>query len=368
MQAYDRRRFLRNAMGATASLALADRLSAQPMEPKPLRALVRPGVRIGAQATLGHLQDPQVASFLARNFNTLTAGHEFKWAALRPSPTRFDFVAADQMIAFAEQHGMRFRGHNLCWNHWNPAWVQSTLTAANAERYLVDHIATVAGRYKGRIDSWDVVNEPLGTWYSRASGQPPRPWLDLIGPRYLDVAFHAAADADPGALRVLNFDRLEQRMTAGEETRAEALSMITGLVQRGVPIQAVGFESHLFAWDDVENPSQDRLIRSIRDLGLKILITELDIADTRISGPIGHIDQGVADAYANYLLQMVPRMATEQVIFWTPTDAQSEFEQYHGINFDRTDRLAHRPGLVDTSFQPKPAYYAVARALQKLFA
>jgi endo-1,4-beta-xylanase len=368
MKACDRRSFLRNAAASAAALALARRLPAQPSSDKPLRALVRPGIRVGAQATFNDLQDARLAEFLALNFNTLTAGHELKWGALRPSPTTFDFSRADRMVAFAEQHQMHFHGHNLCWNHWNPGWLQTTLTRANAEKYLVDHIATVAGRYKGCVDSWDVVNEPLGTWYSPATGQPPRPWLDLIGPRYLDVAFHAAAVADPAALRVLNFDRLEQPITASEETRAQALAMIAGLVQRGAPIQAVGFESHLFAWDAMENPSQDRLVRSIRDLGLKVLITELDITDTKIAGPVEHVDRAVADAYANYLLQMVPRMEAEQVIFWTPTDVQSELDQYHGSNFDRPDHMRHRPGLVDNFLQPKPAYYAVARALAKLFA
>jgi len=337
--------------------------------PTGLRTLVsEQTVRLGAQATYRDLQNAEFASFIARNFNILTAGLEMKWTALRPSPTSFDFTRADWMMSFAERNNMRFRGHNLCWNHWLPSWVQSTVTKTNAERTLIEHINTVAGRYKGRVDSWDVVNEPLGTWYSATTGQPPRPWLDLIGPEYIDVAFHATAAADPAALRVLNFDRLEQMYTAGDEERRKALTMIEGLVRRKVPIQAVGFESHLLAWDAVENPSQNRFIQSIRDLGLQILITELDINDTRIVGSITARDQAVASLYFDYLVRMVPRMGCNQIVFWTPWDGSDWLDQCHGRDYDRIDGSPHRPGLIDIELRPKPAYDSISRALRQLYA
>ncbi len=359
-----RREFL--GKSAAAAMGMLFARGSQAESSPPLRQLVRPGVRLGAQATYRDLQDPRVAAFIASNFNTLTAGAELKWDALRPTPESYNFTRADWMVAFAEQHQMRFRGHNLCWNHWLPGWVQSTVTKANAERVLTEHIATVAGRYKGRVDSWDVVNEPLSTWYSPKTGQPPRPWLDLIGPEYLDVAFHAAAAADPGALRVLNFDRLEQSVTGYDGERRRALGMIEGMVRRRVPIQAVGFESHLMAWDGVENLSQDRLIVSLRDLGLKILITELDVNDARVTGGVAECDRAVATTYEDYLTKMVPCMGCEQVIFWTPWDGDDWLDSLHGENYDRADGMQHRAGLVDANVQPKPAYFAVARAVKQV--
>jgi endo-1,4-beta-xylanase len=367
---WSRREFL--GLGAAAAAgAWTPWLAADVPAPRPLRSLVRPGVRIGAQAGYADLLNPRLAAFLAANFNTLTAGNELKWGSLRPTPESYNFTRADAMVDFAERHQMHFHGHNLCWNHWLPGWAAATLTRANAERYLTDHIATVAGRYKGRIDSWDVVNEPLGTWRTPA-GQPLRPWLDLIGPEYLDVAFHAAAQADPGALRVLNFDRLEQSCTANDDDRRSALAMIEGLVKRGAPIQAVGFESHLAAWDAVENASQDRLVQAVRGLGLKVLFTELEVNDTRLAdGRFGTStsdrDQAVAAMYFDYLTRMVPRAGCEQVIFWTPWDGSDWLDGLHGRDFDRADGRPHRPGLIDTGMQPKPAYYSVARALQQLF-
>jgi endo-1,4-beta-xylanase len=358
----NRRLFLRNA---AAAAAVFSQKSLYAQQPESLKKCVRAGVRIGAQASWDDLQNPAFASFLVDNFNTLTAGQELKWSSyLRPSPTTYNFSRADAMVDFAQRHGMYFHGHNLCWNHWLPSWVNSTLTRANAAQYLHDHITTVATRYAGKVDSWDVVNEPLGTWWSPQTGQPPRPWLDLIGPTYIDIAFHAAAAADPHALRVLNFDDLEQS-SWGVASRQQALTLVKDLLQRKVPIQAIGLESHLDATEPMENDSQDKFIQAIRALGLKILITELDMNDTKIPGSVAERDEAVARAYAEYLLKIVPRTGTEQVIFWTPWDGSDWLDVSHGPRFDRTDFQPHRPGLIDVAMHRKPAFYSVANALRR---
>ena len=62
---------------------------------------------------------------------------------------------------FAESHHILARGHNLCWHQHNPAWLDAAVTPQNAVSLLTTHILTVAGRYKGRIHSWDVVNEAI---------------------------------------------------------------------------------------------------------------------------------------------------------------------------------------------------------------
>jgi endo-1,4-beta-xylanase len=344
-----------------------DHLYAQPAQ-RSLKSCVRAGVRIGAQATWADLQDPAFAAFFVENFNTLTAGQELKWSSyLRPSPTTYNFTRADAMVEFAERHGMHFHGHNLCWNHWLPLWVNSTLTRANAAHYLEEHITTVVKRYAGRVDSWDVVNEPLGTWRNPKTGQSPRPWIDLIGPTYLDIAFHAAATADPHALRVLNFADLENSRW-GEAARQQALTLVEGLLQRNVPVQAIGLESHLDGTEAVANESQDRFIQAVRSLGLKILITELDIIDTRIPGSLTQRDDAVARAYSEYLQRIVPRTGTEQVIFWTPWDGSDWMETEHGARFDRADGKPHRPGLIDVAMHRKPAFHAVANALRRTLA
>ena len=358
----DRRLFLCKA--AAAAIVFSRKLS-YAQQPDSLRNCVRTGVRIGAQASWTDLQNPAFASFIVENFNTLTAGQELKWSSfLRPSPTSYNFTRADAMVEFAKRHGMYFHGHNLCWNHWLPSWVDSLLTRANAAHYLTEHITTVVRRYAGKVDSWDVVNEPLGTWWNAQTGQPPRPWIDLIGPTYIDIAFHAAAAADPQALRVLNFDGLEQS-SRNDGARQQALTLVEGLLQRKVPIQAIGLESHLDATEPIEIASQDRFIQAIRALGLKIIITELDINDTQVLGGIAERDDAIARAYSDYLLRIVPRTGAEQVIFWTPWDGSDWLESSHGARFDRVDFQPHRPGLIDLTMQRKPSFYKVANALRR---
>ena len=360
----DRRTFLRNAAAAAAALA-ADRLHAQPAV-LPLRNCVRPGVRIGAQATWDDLKDPVFSAFVVENFNTLTAGHELKCTTfLRPSPTTYNFTRADAMVEFAEHHAMHFHGHNLCWNKYVPWWVNDTLSRSDAVHYLEQHITTVVKRYGGRVDAWDVVNEPPLPSRKLVSGRPEfRPWLDLIGPTYLDVAFHAAAAADPRPLRVLNLANLEQS-DSSDPARPETLQLVEGMLQRNVPVQAIGLESHLYATEAMGNESQDKFLEAIRSLGLQILITELDINDTKVPGNFMQRDDVVARAYSEYLLRMIPRTGADQVIFWTPWDGSDWLDSLHGAWVDRTDFAPHRPGLIDAAKHKKPSYYAVANALHK---
>jgi endo-1,4-beta-xylanase len=362
----DRRTFLSSAVAAAAVFS-AERVHGQ-FEDRSLKACVRAGIRLGAQAGWDDLQDPGFAAFLVENFNTLTAGNELKWSSfLRPSPTTYNFTRADAMVEFAERNGMHFHGHNLCWSQWLPSWVDSTLTRSNAARYLGDHIKTVVKRYAGRVDSWDVVNEPFSTWPNAQTKKPTQLWLDLLGPAYLDVAFHAAAAADPHALRVLNFNNLEQ-FNWNEDARHRALTLVEESLNRKVPIQAIGLESHLSATEPMENESQDKFIQSIRSLGLKILITELDINDAKVPGGFAERDDAVARAYAEYLLKIVPRTGAEQVIFWTPWDGSDWLNSMHGVKYDRADGRPHRPGLIDAGIHPKPAFYAVANALRRTLA
>jgi endo-1,4-beta-xylanase len=360
----DRRVFLRNAASAAAILSM-NRLRAQPAA-WPLKSCVRAGVRLGAQATWDDLKNPAFAAFLAENFNALTAGHELKCTSfLRPSPTTYNFTRADAMVEFAERHGMHFHGHNLCWNQYLPWWVNGTLTRSNAAHYLHEHITTVVKRYGSRVGSWDVVNEPpLQSPRILNGPQAPRPWLDLIGPTYLDVAFHAAAAADSRPLRVLNLGNLEQS-NWNDGARAQALKLVEDLLKRDVPIQAIGLESHLNATEPVENDSQNSFIQAIRSHGLKILITELDINDAKVPGDFTHRDEAVARAYSDYLLKIVPRTGTEQVIFWTPWDGSDWLDSMHGPWIDRADFGQHRPGLIDAGMRRKASFYAVADALRR---
>jgi endo-1,4-beta-xylanase len=126
--------------------------------------------------------EPHYASTIAEQANILVAENAMKWAALRPAPDRFDFRAADELLAFTRAHGQKLRGHNLCWQQSIPAWFAGTVNTDNVRQFLTEHIQTVAGRYAGKIHSWDVVNEAIDVKSGRADGLRNKLWLELIGP------------------------------------------------------------------------------------------------------------------------------------------------------------------------------------------
>jgi endo-1,4-beta-xylanase len=307
---------------------------------------------IGVQADQATLQNSSIAQFVAYNFNLITVSG-MKWIDIHPTPTTYSFAQADWGVAFAQAHKMQVHGHNLCWNSpaVNPSWLGTVLTKANAADYLTQHITTVVSRYKGEIDSWDVVNEPITPWSTRSDLLYPGIWVNLLGPEYVDVAFHAAAAADPKALRVLNIYNVEQDNAASQLTRSKTLLFLSQLKSRGVPIQAVGIESHL----DVRIPLNATILRdffaSIRNLGLEVLVTEFDVQESRATGTSLSWDQVVAEFYQDYLTYVLAGANPQRVIFWSILDRWAS-----GIRIQ---------GLLQSNLTPRLTFGAVASAFEE---
>jgi len=369
-----RRDLLLGSLGLGASFVLSELLRASPISSGgavgSLKALAaRSGLKLGVQAGKASLQVPEFVQFVTENFSLLTPGNELKWPSLRPTAETYNFEVADWMIEFCQSHGLLVHGHNLCWNSpsANPAWFPSVLTRDNARHYLTDHITTVMKRYRGRIESWDIVNEPVVFWSKRPDGLYPGIWLNLIGAEYIDIAFHAAQAADPSSLRVLNCYYVEQDNPDFEKTRELTIALLQQLLKRGVPIQAIGIESHLDASAPIGGVSYIRFIEKVRDMGLQVLITELDVDDSQVPGDKRNRDRVVAQRYYDYLTEVVPAGNTNRVIFWTPSDRWNWLNSTNlPPKFRRADNQPHRPGLLDDALQKKPAFDAVDAALQRL--
>lgn len=310
------------------------------------------GASIGIAADKAALQDPAIARMVIRNFNLLTASG-LKWDRLRPAIDRYDFSEADWNVHFAEQNEMQVHGHNLCWNSPQayPAWFKAGLTHSNAEQILTEHISTVMKRYEGRIDSWDVVNEPVVPWSGRSDGLYPGIWLDLLGPDYIDIAFHAAALADSKALRVLNIHHVEQGTPDNELNRLRALELLRQLIARGVPVQAVGFESHLDAAQPLGGDSFHQFVTGIRSLGLHVFVTELDVKETRTVGGSQTWDESAAEYYENYLAEIISAANPRCVIFWS-------FK-------DRWENGRRIQGLLENNLHPRLTYSSALKGLQE---
>lgn len=306
---------------------------------------------IGIATDKTSLEDASFARAVTRDFNLLTVSG-MKWDRIHPGPDTYDFIEADWNMRFAEENDLRVHGHNLCWNSpaTYPGWFKTVLSRNNARQFLTDHITTVMKRYQGRISSWDVVNEPVVSWPGRSDGLYPGVWLDLLGPEYLDIAFHAAALADPGALRVLNIHHVEQGTPDDELTRSRALALLKQLIGRGVPVEAVGLESHLDASQALGGAPFRQFVTDIRSLNLQVLVTELDVAEERVGQPQSW-DAAAAKYYGDYLDEVIPSANPQTIIFWSLRD--------------RWENGRRIQGLMQNTFSPRLTYPAALKALRK---
>ncbi len=263
-----------------------------------------------------HLDDQPYAELIARQCSIVVAENSMKWGPIHPQRDRYDFAAADRLVNFAEKHGLAIRGHNLCWHEANPPWLAATATRQNAEHLLTSHIETVVSRYAGKIHSWDVVNEAINPKDNQPDGLRNSLWFQLLGPRYLEIAFHAAHAADPHALLTYNDYGIENDSPGDTAKREAVLSLVRRLKDANAPIGAIGVQSHLKISNELRFGEGLRaFLASTRQLGLKSMITELDV-----DGPT---DAAVAEVYRKYLNLVLPEPSMIAVLTWGITDRYS---------------------------------------------
>jgi endo-1,4-beta-xylanase len=301
------------------------------------------------------------SEILAKQCGILVPESGLKWDALRPAPEQFDFSEGDQIEQFAVAHAMLLRGVPLVWEQALPAWFAPTVNLENARQILLDHISTVAGHYAGRMHSWDVVNEAIKIEDGRADGLKATPWLHFLGQEYIEMAFHAAHQADPKALLIYNENRLEFEYPAAEQKRQAVLALLTRLVKQGVPIHGLGIQSHLTAEMDATGPGFKRFLHAVEDLGLTIMVTEMDVRDHLLPQDIAVRDALVAKQYYNYLSFMLHFRSVKTVLAWGLSDRSTWLSKVS----PREDGLPVRPLLYDAELRPKPAFAAVWQALNE---
>lgn len=317
------------------------------------------GLLYGAAVETRGLSETDFADCLARECSILVPENELKWARVRPSQNQFNFAGSDRLAEFASQHQMKFRGHTLVWHGSVPAWLTETATSRNAEELLENHISTVVKRYAGRVHSWDVVNEAVYLGSEGVNGLRNNLWHRLLGPSYIDTAFRTAAAADPNALLVYNDYGLDIDDDEQNARRARVLQLLERLKSDGVPVHALGTQAHLWAGESRFNPTKLRqFLRDVADLGLKILVTELDVVDRNLPRDIARRDRGVADTYRAYLDAALDEPAVIGVLTWGLSDRRTWLTRSR----PRRDGAPVRPLPFDSQMRPKPAYEAIAAA------
>ncbi len=325
--------------------------------PRSLRAAAAAhGLLVGCAVVPEKLDgEPEYARAVAEQANLIVAENAMKWAALRPSPDQFDFRGADDMMVFALTHDQRVRGHNLCWHVDNPAWFATALNRDNATHVLTQHITTVAGRYAGKIHSWDVVNEAVDGKSGRPDGLRDSVWLQLIGPGYVELAFRTARAADSHALLTYNDYGIELDTPEQIDKRGQVLMLVRRLRARGVPIDAVGVQSHLTAGDPLPGAGLVRFVRELAAMGLEVFLTELDVNDKKLPEAVEQRDAAVAAVYREYLTMMLAEPNVTAALTWGITD---RYTWLRGTKNGRADGRPERPLPFDYDYQPTPAFFA----------
>ncbi|PMB26159.1 endo-1,4-beta-xylanase [Fischerella thermalis] len=321
------------------------------------------GIIYGAATRRDLLEsNPKLASSFVQQCGILVPEWELKWNFLRPTPNRFDFTAGDWLAKFARTHGILFRGHTLVWHEALPEWFEEVVNRQNAEKFLVEHITTVTKHYAGQIHSWDVVNEATKIDHKRSDGLRNSPWLEFLGPNYIELAFRIAAEQDPKAMLVYNDTGLEYDTPEDEAKRGAILKLLERLKSRGTPIHGFGIQSHLYGHETRFNPKKLRkFLADVASLNLKILVTELDVRDQNLPKDLKIRDRIVAAAYEDYLSAVLDEKAVIAVLNWGLSDSHTWLAQYA----PRSDGLAIRALPFDSNLKPKLAWNAIARAFDQ---
>jgi endo-1,4-beta-xylanase len=316
---------------------------------------------VGAAVNPARFAEPQYASTLAREFNMVEAENVMKWAGIRPTQKKFNFGPGDQVVAFADAHGMKVRGHCLLWSEYNPAWLsKGSFTPEQLSKLLKEHITTVMKHYSGEVFAWDVVNES----FLENGKIEPSIWFDSPGigladkgTAYIEQAFRWARAADPKALLFYNdYD------TEGINAKSDAVyEMVKDFKKRGVPIDGVGIQAHIFNLDMKAISSLTENLKRLTALGLQVHITEMDVAlPVDAKGEL--VDRASldlqADIYRFVASACVQEPGCTAFVTWGFTDKYSWIPNY-------TKRQKGKALLFDERYTPKPAYHALLEVLAR---
>jgi endo-1,4-beta-xylanase len=214
---------------------------------------------------------------------------------------------------------MSFRGHALYWYQMLPQRLLAAGDPRDIERMLVDHVRRTVGRFAGRVNSWDVANEVIWLPDGRADGMRTDAVFLALGEEFLDLVFHTAREEDPAAELVLN----EALLSHVEQQRRRELflELLQRLLARGVPVDAIGIQSHLF-WHDhqplgaLDPEGVRQLIREAAKLGVHSHLTELDVFDREFPTNERERDALVAASYLQYLKPVLAEPGVRGVYFW----------------------------------------------------
>jgi endo-1,4-beta-xylanase len=323
-------------------------------------------------------KDERGTAIIRTQFNSISPENVLKWEYVHPQPDKYNFEASDKYVAFGEQNNMFIVGHTLVWHSQTPKWVFKDANGKDLSKEKLiermhDHIATVIGRYKGRIKGWDVVNEAVEDDGSLRKSL----WLKIIGKEYLVKAYQFAHEADPQAELYYNDFSVENI-----SKRKGVIALVKELQSQGIHLTGIGIQGH-YLMDWPRTGLLDSTITDFAHLGVKVMITELDIdilpqlertASAEISRRFQYsektdpykkclpdsIQQALAQRYVD-LFAVLKKNSDKvtRVTFWGVTDGDSWLNTFPIVGRTNYPLLFNRSGMT------KPAFDAVIKTSGK---
>ena len=322
---------------------------------------------IGAALNAEQIEEKEAnaAALVPQQFNAVTPENIMKAEIIHPEWNRYNFDLADKIAEYGKKYNMKVNGHTLIWHSQLPAFVHNIKDADSVKQFFTDHITTIAGRYDGKIASWDVVNEAL----EEDGSMRKSVFLDKLGENFVTEAFRLAQKAAPNTELYYNDYNIEQ-----PRKRAGTVKLIKNIQTAGVRIDGVGIQGH---WHVGRVPFKEieESILEYSALGMKVMFTELDIevlprnfqgADVSqrvasnpalnpyVNGLPDSVQHQLALDYENlFKLFLKHKDKITRVTFWGVNDGQS------WLNGWPVRGRTNYPLLFDRQFKPKPAYYKV---------
>jgi endo-1,4-beta-xylanase len=276
-----------------------------------------------------------------------------KWEAIEPQPGKFDFSRPDKLVELALQHGMKVRGHTLCWHSQLAGWVYDLKTRDEMIEALKNHIKTVVGHYKGKVYEWDVANEMIDA--GQDDGLCRDIFYNVFGPDYLDSCFVWAHEADPDARLVMNDFLVE---IDGDGKAMKFLEVAVAMKRRGIPIDGVGFQCHCYWLGCFASQKQKMktLLKRYARYGLDVSFTEMDQGLAYNDRDKLSAWEAQANDYRTLMEVAVEAPNVHSLIVWGMSDPYSWRPSFDG---------AIQPLILGDYLQAKPAYTAMYEVLKK---
>lgn len=293
----------------------------------------------GCAAAPGVLSDPVTSKLLAKNFNLIVPENTMKMENLRPSKTFWNWGNVDTYLKFTKENKMSLKWHTFIWHAQNPAFVSNITKKEDAIAIMTETITTVMQKYKGIIFEYDVANEILNEDGTMRESF----WYKVVGEDYIDIAFNIARKADPTARLILNEYSNEYM---GHPKADGFYNLVKGMVERKVPIDAVGLQLHLMAEFPLNEKALTDNVRRFKDLGIDVIFSEVDVRIKDPSTPEKVKMQ--ADIYKGLMKIALAEPNVKGFIVWGLADKNSWIPRsFPGYG------TAH---LYDNNFKPKPIY------------